>query len=115
MYIALLVLLVVAGVGLLLLEMFLLPGFGIGGIAGFGCLAGAVWVAYAMLGATAGHITLIAALVLTGLAIYGFLKSRALDKMGLKTSIDAKVPLAKPGKNLEKMKQSEEQKAAEEK
>lgn len=108
MYIALVVLLVLAGVGLLLLEMFLLPGFGIGGIAGFACLAGAVWVAYALLGSLAGHITLGASLLLSALAIYGFLKSRALEKMGLNTSIDAKMPLAKPGKNIERMKKEGE-------
>ena len=105
MSIALVVLLVLAGVGLLLVEMFLLPGFGIGGIAGFACLGGAVWVAYSLISTLAGHITLGAALLLCALAIYGFLKSRALEKMGLKTEIDSQVPLAKPGKkikNLEK-------------
>ena len=105
MYIALVVLLVLAGVGLLLVEMFLLPGFGIGGIAGFACLGGAVWVAYCLISALAGHITLAAALLLSALAIFGFLKSRALEKMGLNTEIDSQVPLANPGKkikNLEK-------------
>lgn len=108
MYIALVVILVVAGVGLLLLEMFLLPGFGIGGVAGFACLVGAVGVAYYLLGTLAGHVTLGAALVLSALAIYGFVKSRALEKMGLDTSIDAKVPLADSGKRIEELKKQAE-------
>ena len=41
----LVVLLVLAGVALLLTEMFLIPGFGIAGVFGFGCLIGAVVLA----------------------------------------------------------------------
>ena len=46
MDIILVVLLVLAGVALLLMELFLLPGFGIAGVGGFGFLAGAVMYAY---------------------------------------------------------------------
>ena len=42
----LVVLLVLAGVALLLTEMFLIPGFGIAGVFGFGCLIGAVVLAW---------------------------------------------------------------------
>ena len=42
MNIFLVVLLVLAGVALLLMEMFLLPGFGIAGVSGFGCLLAAI-------------------------------------------------------------------------
>ena len=52
MNIALVVILIVAGVILLLLELFLLPGFGIAGITGFLSLAGAVAAAYLRIGAT---------------------------------------------------------------
>ena len=95
MDIFLVVLLVLAGVALLLAEMFLLPGFGIAGVSGFGCLIGAVVIAYIKLGVTAGYITLGACVVLSGLAIWGFLRSRALDKMGLDAKIDSHVELAK--------------------
>ena len=94
MNIFLVVLLVLAGVALLLLEMFLLPGFGIAGVSGFSCLVAAVVVAYLCIGNMAGYITLGACVVLSGLAIWGFLRSRALDKMALDTKIDGHVELA---------------------
>ena len=90
----LVVLLVLAGVALLLMEMFLLPGFGIAGVSGFGALIGAVVVAWLKISAVAGYITLAASLILSGLAIWGFLRSRALDKMALDTKIEGHVELA---------------------
>ena len=98
MNIALVVILIVAGVILLLLELF--PGFGIAGITGFLSLAGAVAAAYLRIGATAGHITLAAAIVAAALAVYGFLKSHALQKMALDASIDSQVTLASPGRKI---------------
>ena len=96
-------LLVLVGVILLVLEMFLIPGFGIAGISGFGCLLGAVFLAYLKISALAGHITLAACVVMSLLAIYGFWRSRAIDKMALDTKIDGKVSLAKPGKKIERL------------
>ena len=94
MNVFLVVLLVLAGVALLLMEMFLLPGFGIAGVSGFGCLLAAIVVAYIWIGRMAGYITLAACLVLSALAIWGFLRSRALDKMALDTRIDSHVEMA---------------------
>ena len=74
--------------------MFLLPGFGIAGVGGFGCLIGAVVLAWITLGQIAGIITLGACVLLTILAIWGFVRSRALDKMALDTKIDSHVELA---------------------
>ena len=90
----LVVLLVLAGVALLLMEMFLLPGFGIAGVSGFACLAGAVVMAWIKFGHVAGLITLGACVILSGFAIWGFLRSHALDKMALDTKIDSQVKLA---------------------
>ncbi len=101
----LVVLLVLAGVALLLMEMFLLPGFGIAGISGFACLIGSVVVAWLLLGRLAGYITLGACLLLSGLAIWGFLRSNALDKMALDSQIDSHVELAN-----NKLKKEEEKK-----
>ena len=42
MNILILVLLSLAGILLLVLELFLIPGFGIAGVAGGGCMVGAV-------------------------------------------------------------------------
>jgi len=90
----LVVLLVLAGVALLLMEMFLLPGFGIAGVSGFACLIGAVVLAWMRIGHMAGLITLGACVLLTVLAIWGFMRSKALDKMALDTKIDGHVELA---------------------
>ena len=118
MNVFLVVLLVLAGVALLLAEMFLLPGFGIAGVIGFACLLGAVVVAWLLLGRMAGYITLGACVLLSGLAIWGFLRSRALDKMALDTKIDSHVELAnnklRKGEGIEaKGESTEEAKEAE--
>lgn len=94
MDIFLVVLLVLAGVALLLMELFLLPGFGVAGIGGFGFLVGAVIYAYIYLGMVAGMITLGVCVLVSILAIWGFARSKALDKMALDTKIDSKVQLA---------------------
>ena len=94
MNIFLVVLLVLAGVALLLMEMFLLPGFGIAGISGFGALIAAVVWAWLKISHVAGLITLGACLLLSALAIWGFVRSKALDKMALDSKIDSHVELA---------------------
>lgn len=89
----LLILLVVAGVALLIAELFLLPGFGLAGITGFVCLVGAVVYAFLCMSPTVGYATLVAVLLLSATAIYAFLKGKTLDKMALETDITAKVDL----------------------
>jgi len=79
MNIFLVVLLVLAGVALLLMEMFLLPGFGIAGVSGF-------------------------------LALIGFVRSKALDKMALDAKIDSHVELANNKLKVESEKLKEEDK-----
>lgn len=93
MNLALVILLLLAGVFLLVLEVFLIPGIGWAGVFGLGALIGSIVVAYMYLGATAGHITLISAIVLIAIAIWIFLKNKTLEKMSLKTDIDSKVDL----------------------
>ena len=108
MDIFLVVLLVLAGVALLLMEMFLLPGFGIAGISGFACLIGAVVVAWLFISQLAGIITLCACVLLTALAIWGFVRSKALDKMALDTKIDGHVKLANNKLSKEENKEKKE-------
>ena len=108
MNILILILLAVAGIILLVLELFLIPGFGFAGIGGGACLVGAVVYAYMQIGATAGHITFFATLAVTAVAIYAFWKSRAIEKMGLDTSIDDKVELADPGKKIKRLQEAAE-------
>ena len=111
MDILILVLLSLAGILLLVLELFLIPGIGIAGIAGGGCLVGAVVYAYMVISATAGHITFFVVLLATAAAIYAFYKSRAIEKIGLDTKIEDKVELADPGKKIEKLKSAPEKPA----
>ena len=61
---------------------------------GFLALIGAVVVAWLWIGHVAGLITLGACVILTGLAIFGFVRSNALDKMALDAKIDSHVELA---------------------
>ncbi|MBR1996763.1 MAG: hypothetical protein IJ989_05905 [Paludibacteraceae bacterium] len=103
-YLILTIILVLFGVGLLLAEMFLLPGFGIAGIFGLLSLAGAVVLAYLKLTAMwawAGHLTLAACVVLSGIAVWVFVKSKAMDKMALDTKIEGGVDMPSAGKHME--------------
>ncbi len=95
----LVVILILVGTALLVAELFLIPGFGAPGIAGFLAIAGGVFCAYFYLGALAGHITLAASLVLCAIAIWLFLRFKTLDKMALQQNIDSKVDLME-GKNI---------------
>lgn len=103
-YILLTIILVLFGIGLLLAELFLLPGFGIAGICGLGALIAAVVIAYlklAVLWAWAGHVTLAACVVLCAIAVWVFLKSKTLNKMALDTKIEGGVDMPSPGKHME--------------
>ena len=103
-YFILTLILVLFGVGFLLAEMFLLPGFGIAGIFGLLSLAGAVVLAYLKLTAMwawAGHLTLAACVVLSGIAVWVFVKSKAIDKMALDTKIEGGVDMPSAGKHME--------------
>jgi membrane-bound ClpP family serine protease len=87
--------------------MFLLPGFGIAGIFGLASLVAAVVIAYVkltVLWAWAGHVTLAACVVLCGIAIGVFVKSRAMDKMALDTKIEGGVDMPTPGKRMDELK-----------
>lgn len=87
--------LVIIGVVLLVIELFLIPGIGFAGVAGVSMMVAGVVCSYAYLGATAGHITFLSTIILSGVAIYVFVRSKALDKMALKENIDSKVDLIK--------------------
>ena len=105
-YLILTILLVLFGVGLLLTEMFLLPGFGIAGVCGLASLVAAVVIAYVKLAVFwpwAGHVTLATCLVLCGIAVWIFLKSKALDKMALDTKIEGGVDMPSAGKHMEEL------------
>ncbi len=105
-YLILTIILVLFGVGLLLAEIFLLPGFGVAGIFGLVSLIAAVVIAYVKLVALwawAGHVTLAACVVLCGIAVWVFVKSKAMDKMALDTKIEGGVDMPSAGKHMEEL------------
>lgn len=105
-YLILTIILVLFGIGLLLAEMFILPGFGIAGIFGLASLIAAVVIAYlklVALWAWAGHVTLAATVVLCAIAVWVFVKSKAMDKMALNTKIEGGVDMPSAGKHMEEL------------
>ena len=105
-YLILTIILVLFGIGLLLAELFLLPGFGIAGICGLASLIAAVVIAYVkltVLWAWAGHVTLAACVVLCGIAIWVFMKGKTLEKMALDTKIEGGIDMPSAGKHMEEL------------
>ena len=91
MDILIVVVLLVLAIVFLLIELFLIPGLSIAGISSIVLAAISVWYAYSHVGAVAGNITLVGAFVFSVVAIWVFIKSRALEKMSLKTNVTGTV------------------------
>ena len=102
MDIAIVCILLAVGIVFFLLELFLLPGISVAGVTGLLCTGAAIVYAYVYVGAWAGTLTLLGGLAIFALMVWWFMRSKALDKMMLKTEIKGKVdPLkdvdVKPG------------------
>ena len=82
---------ILLGILFMLIEIFLLPGISIAGIAGAIFLIGGIVYSYMFLGSTAGNVTLAASAVTLGLTFFGLLKSKSLERISLNTNIDDKV------------------------
>ncbi len=89
--IAIVIALAALGIIFMLIEIFLLPGISIAGIVGGALIVGAVVYAYMFLGATAGTIVLVSSLAVLAIAFIWLVKSRSLQKIGLKTNIEETV------------------------
>lgn len=79
------------GVLFMLIEIFLLPGISIAGIAGAIFLIGGIVYAYIFLGTSAGNITIAAASLALGGTFFWLIKSKSLRKISLETNIEGKV------------------------
>lgn len=90
MEITIVIVLLIVGIIFFLLELFLIPGISIAGIAGTIFMGGAIYYAYTRISAAAGHITLFASLVLLAIAIVVFIRSKTLEKLSLKADISGK-------------------------
>lgn len=79
------------GVLLILAEIFLLPGITIAIVGGAIFLGGGLFYAYTNLGAEGGNIALVITVVTFLFTFFWFIKSKAINKIGLKTDIDSTV------------------------
>lgn len=80
--------LLIAGLLLFVIEVFLIPGISLAGIASAACLLYANYYAFDTLGTLPGFITLIvSAIGVAGITVW-FLRSKTVDKLSLKKSID---------------------------
>ncbi|ULB35807.1 MULTISPECIES: hypothetical protein [Proteiniphilum] len=79
------------GVLFMLIEIFLLPGISIAGIAGAIFLIGGIVYAYIFLGTSAGNITIAAASLALGGTFFWLIKSKSLRKISLEANIEGKV------------------------
>lgn len=82
---------IVLGILFMLIEIFLLPGISIAGIAGAIFMIGGIFYAYTFLGSTAGNITLAASAVTLGATFVWLVKSKSLRRISLETNIENKV------------------------
>jgi len=79
--------LVLISVLFLLMEIFLFPGLSVSGLVSVAFGGVAIWYAFAKISATAGLVTTLVWLVVLGIGIWLFVRSRALDKMSLDTEL----------------------------
>lgn len=83
--------LVLAGLILLLVEVFLVPGISIAGLGAVGCIFYAIYHAFSSMGMLVGILTLIASLIASVLIFIWFMRSKSLDRLALKKDIDSSV------------------------
>ncbi len=90
------IILVAFGVLLLLVEIALIPGFGLTGIMGVASFLASIIYAFVIMGPFAGWVTLLSVLVLLALLVLWAVRGKPFKKLALKANIDStlKVPEA---------------------
>lgn len=91
MDILIIIALVAAAILLLLVELFLIPGLSLAGLAAGGCFVYANYYAFTHLGTAGGAVTLVVSLLACIAALVGFMRSKTLDRIALKRNITSKV------------------------
>ena len=79
---------IVLGILFMLIEIFLLPGISIAGIAGVIFIIGGIIYSYMFIGSTAGNITLASSAIALGASFAWLLKSKSLRRISLETNIE---------------------------
>lgn len=91
MEVLIIIALILAGLLLFIVEVFLIPGISIAGIASAICLLYANYYAFDVLGLTAGFLTLAAsALGCIAITVW-FMHSKTVDRLSLKKTLDYKI------------------------
>lgn len=91
MDIVIIALLIIGGILLFMVEVFLIPGISIAGIASAICLLYANYYAFANMGNAAGFVTLALSALGYFIVLIWFMRSKTLDKLALKKDINSKI------------------------
>lgn len=92
--------LIIAGLLLFAVEVFLIPGISLAGIASAICTIYAIYYAFAHIGMIGGVITLLVSLIGVIALTWWFMHSKTVDKLSLKKTLDS-VPSPLEGLNLQ--------------
>lgn len=84
-------LLILLGILLILIELLIIPGITVAGIAGFLFIGGGVFLGYHYHGFTTGNYMLAGTFVSSVLIVVLALKLKTWQRFGLKTTIDSKI------------------------
>jgi len=82
---------ILLGILFMLIEIFLLPGISIAGIAGAIFIVGGIIYSYMFISSTAGNITLAGSAIALGASFALLLKSKSLRRISLETNIENSV------------------------
>ena len=93
MFYLIIALLILAGIFLLIIEFFVLPGITFAGIIGTALIGFGIYAAYKTYGAAFGNITVIVSVIVFLGILYYALKSGSYKKIALKSEITSKVNL----------------------
>ena len=85
------IVLCLVGILLILAEIFLIPGITVALIFGIAASIGGVYYAFSRLGLLAGFIAMFVVLLVIGIACVYLVKSKAMDRIALKTDIDSTI------------------------
>jgi len=82
--------LIILGIFFMILEVFLIPGISVAGVASLICLIAGIVMAYTNLGPVAGTWILAGSMFSLAVVLYLFFRSKTLDRMALKSEITSK-------------------------
>ena len=92
MELTILLVLMIAGVLLLVVELFLLPGISVAGLASLVCMGSAIYYAYLHFGPAMAAIILGISIIAFVFASYLFLRRKTLNRLALHHQIKSRVP-----------------------